>query len=468
MSDVGHPFADGLKFDPSNLDASLKALEEYMVGLRIERTSAQTALRAHSEFVTTIAHEVRTSLGAIFAFSDLLLDTKLNEEQHRYAENLRSTADGLLHLLDEVLDHTKLTEGRMELSVRPFSLNELVTSFAITLDARCAAKGLTSSIRLGAELPAVFEGDSMRIRQVLLNLADNAIRHTEAGTIALKVEAVGSRPGAIRVRFSVQDTGAGFDEEARDRMFRRFEHGEQSAADGQVGSGLGLSICAKLVELMGGEIGCESAPGEGSTFWFEVTLERCAGAEEDDDLFADRIVPEVAGLAAASGGTPETVPAEKGPLRTERPAHVLVVEHNGVDQMLVTTYLKKFGHTYALAQTGYEAIDMFQATKFDLVLVDIQLPELDGFQTTAAMRKLGGARADIPIIAVTANALHDRRETWKQADMDGCITKPIDALHLFKTIAHYRDHGRDMPTPPPGLPPETEDDGIFEGQQALG
>ncbi len=474
MSDWGEPFADGVKLDPKNLEGSLKALEEYMVGLRIERSSAQTALRAHSEFVTMIAHEVRTSLGAIFAFSDLLLSSELNEEQYDYAYNLRSTSDGLLHLLDEVLDHTKLTEGRMELSVKPFNLNELVTSFAITLDARCAAKGLTSTIHLGADLPTAFEGDSMRLRQILVNFADNAVRFTEEGTIALGVERIGSLPGAVRIRFSISDTGAGFDEEARERMFRPYEQGEQPSAEVYGGSGLGLSICAKLAELMGGEVGCESTPGEGSRFWFEVVLDRVAEApQDDDDLFADT-TPAADPADGAGADAMVTAgagsPVKQGPLRTARPAHVLLVEDNKVDQMLVATYLKKFGHTYALAQNGYEAIDMVKATRFDLILMDLQLPELDGFQTTAAIRRLGGPRADIPVIAITANMLHARRKTWQDAEMDVCITKPIDALHLFKTIAHYRDNGRDLPKLPPDLLPPLparEDDELFEGEQEL-
>lgn len=471
MSDVGQPFPDGVKLDPKNLDASLKALEEYMVGLRIERSSAQTALRAHSEFVTMIAHEVRTSLGAIFAFSDLLLSSELNEEQYGHAYNLRSTADGLLHLLDEVLDHTKLTEGRMELSIKPFNLNELITSFAITLDARCAAKGLASTVHHGGDLPAVFLGDSMRLRQILVNFADNAVRFTKEGTIALAVERVGSLPGATKIRFSLSDTGAGFDKETRERLFMPYEHGDQS--DNQGGAGLGLSICAKLVELMGGEVGCDSEPGSGSHFWFEVVLDRVSEtSQDDDDLFADPPVAATDGDAAGTAPNGAQIPADQGPLRTARPAHILLVDDNKVDQMLVSTYLKKFGHTYALAQTGYEAIDMMKATKFDLVLMDLQLPELDGFQTTAAMRRLGGSRTEIPIIAITANMLHARRKTWQDSDMDACLTKPIDALHLFKTIAHFRDNGREQPAQLVDLPPaETagvaEDGELFEDEEEL-
>ncbi len=474
MSDVGQPFPDGVKLDPKNLDASLKALEEYMVGLRIERSSAQTALRAHSEFVTMIAHEVRTSLGAIFAFSDLLLSSELNEEQYGHAYNLRSTADGLLHLLDEVLDHTKLTEGRMELSIKPFNLNELITSFAITLEARCAAKGLASTIHHGGDLPAVFLGDSMRLRQILVNFADNAVRFTDSGTIALAVERVGALPGAAKIRFSLSDTGAGFDKETRERLFLPYEQGEQPDRDAQGGAGLGLSICAKLVELMGGEVGCDSEPGAGSHFWFEVVLDRVSEtSQDDDDLFADT----VAAVTPTENESVEPVvavtaeaPDEQGPLRTARPALILLVEDNKVDQMLVSTYLKKFGHTYALAQDGYEAIDMMQATRFDMVLMDLKLPELDGFQTTAAMRKLGGRHAEIPIIAITANMLHARRKTWLDADMDACLTKPIDALHLFKSIAHYRDNGRDLPTPPANVPAADADDSdgeLFEGEEEL-
>ncbi len=473
MPSEGSPFSNGVKLDPNNLDASLKALEEYMVGLRIERTSAQTALRAHSEFVTMIAHEVRASLGAIFAFADLLLGTKLDKEQHEYADHLRITADGLLNLLDEVLDHTKLTEGRMELSDRPFKLNELIAAFSLTLEARCAAKGLTPSVLVADDLPSELEGDSMRIRQVLVNFADNAARFTETGAITFQVDRIASLPDAVKIRFSLTDTGAGFDADARERMFKPFQQAEDTTAETHGGSGLGLAICTKLVELMGGEIGCESVPGEGSKFWFDVSLKQVRPDRvDDDDLFADGPAAVNAEAQAAGHEFAESNKAATGsrpapgPLRTARPCHVLLVEDKPVDQMLVATYLKKFGHSHALAQNGFEAVDMIKATKFDIMLMDLQLPELDGFQATKAIRRLGGERGNIPIVAITANMLHARRKSWKEADMDACITKPIDALHLFKTIAHFRDKGRDMPKPPPDLT-EGDDNGLLDGSEEL-
>ena len=483
MPDGRPPLSDELKLDPKNLDASLRALEEHIVGLKIERTSAQTALRAHSEFVTMIAHEVRTSLGAIFAFADLLLDTKLEEQQHEYADNLRTTADGLLHLLDEVLDHTRLTEGRMVLSIRPFRLNELIASFALTLEARCAASKLAADISTDDDLPVEVEGDSMRIRQVLVNFADNAVRFTETGTIGFRVERVASLPDAVRLRFTITDTGRGFDENTREHLFEPYEQGEGNDAQTHGGSGLGLSICARLVELMGGEIGCESTPGEGSRFWFDIALKQVRqDLSDDEDLFAPSAPPATTDRAAVetapadghefaekTGTEAETQPAASGPLRTARPCHILVVEDKPVDQMLIATYLKKFGHSHALARNGYEAIEMIEATKFDLILMDLQLPELDGFKAATAIRRLGGDKGNVPIIAITANALHYRRQTWKEADMDSCLSKPLDALQLFKAIAHFRDHGREMPKPPPDLIPGAggDDDELFGNSEEL-
>lgn len=452
-------FAKGIKLDPSNLDESLKALEEYMVALKIERSSAQTALHAHSEFVTTISHEIRTSLGAIFAFTDLLMASELNEEQHGHASNLRSSTENLLSLLDEVLDHSRLTEGRMELTVKSFSLNELVNSFGVNLQARCSVKGLASNIHVSADLPSMVEGDPMRIRQILVNFADNAVKFTEEGTVRFRVERVGNYPGGVIVRFSMTDTGAGFDQQTRDHMFEPYQHKGEAGDDTEARTGLGLAISSKLVALMGGEIRCESEPGHGSKFWFDVPL-NSADDDIDDELFADPLPrqanqaedPEPGSETELAYAEAEDVPADNGPLRTTRPSHVLIVEDNKVDQMLVTTYLKKFGHTFTLAEDGFEAVNMVKATKFDVVLMELQLPELDGFQAAAAIRKLDGPRADIPIVAITGNVLHSRRESWKHADLDDCLTKPIDALHLFKTIAHFRDNGRAVPTPPPDLP----------------
>ena len=431
----GDDYVNGVKLDPANLDASLKKLEEFMVGLKFERTSAQRALRAQSDLVGTVAHEMRTALGNIYAFSDLLIDADLNEEQLQYATGLKQTADGLLVLLNDVIDHTRLTKGRLELSTRAFDLNELLASFAATLNARCHAKGLTSTVDAVGDLPNILEGDPTRIRQILMNFADNAVKFTEQGSVSLRAERVGTYPGGIVVRFSLTDSGIGIPEDARGRLFERFEQADPSISETYGGAGLGLSICAQLVELMKGEIGCESVPGRGSTFWFEAWLDRASDIEiDDDDLFVD--TPAVSGALEDAEEVEEEVPVT-------RPSHILLVEDNKVNQMLVTTYLSKFGHTYSIAESGYDAIDAVKHDEFDLVLMDVHMPEIDGFQTTAAIRKLPGDRANIPVIALTADMLLARRRSFVEADMDDCITKPVDAMQLHRTIAHFLEHGRD-------------------------
>ena len=298
------------------------------------------------------------------------------------------------------------------------------------------------------DLPSILEGDPMRIRQVLMNFADNAVKFSDHGTVSLHVERVGTYPGGVVVRFSLSDMGIGIPEYDRERLFQPFEQAGGAAAHG--GSGLGLSICAKLVELMGGQIGCNSTPGQGSTFWFEAWLNRAASVQgDDDDLFVDAI-----GVADAAWH--EDGDGQSGEMLSARPSHILLVEDNKVNQMLVTTYLSKFGHTYSIAESGYDAIDAIKANHFDLVLMDLHMPEIDGFQTTAAIRKLDGQRSEVPIVALTANLLHARRRSYLEADMDACITKPVDAMQLFKTISHFIEHGRDSRTagaqvrPPPG------------------
>ena len=445
----GDDYANGVKLDPTNLDASLKKLEEYMVGLKFERTSAQRALRAQSDLVGTVAHEMRTALGNIYAFSDLLLGAGLNDEQSQYATGLKQTADGLLVLLNDVIDHTRLTKGRLELSKRAFDLHELLASFAATLNARCHAKGLTSTVDAVGDLPNILEGDPTRIRQILMNFADNAVKFSEQGSVSLRAERVGTYPGGVVVRFSLTDTGIGISADARDRLFKRFEQADASIAETYGGAGLGLSICAQLVDLMDGQIGCESEPGEGSTFWFEAWLNRASEIQiDDDDLFVDAPSTPEASPEIVADEDEEEIPAA-------RPSHILLVEDNKVNQMLVTTYLSKFGHTYSIAESGYEAIDAIKADAFDLVLMDLHMPEIDGFQTTAAIRKLDGRRSNVPIVALTADMLLARRRSYVEADMDACITKPVDAMQLHKTIAHFLEHGRDpgigntqvLPTP---------------------
>jgi signal transduction histidine kinase/CheY-like chemotaxis protein len=440
--------------DRQKLAASLKKLESYLVELRQERVTAERALDAQSEFVTTICHEVRTQLGAVFAFSDLLLATDLDETQSDYADQLKHCAGELLNLMNNVLDHAKLSEGKLELAKIPFSFSKMLESFGRTLDVRCAAKGLETNMTVTGELPDMALGDEARIRQVLMNFADNAVKFTEEGAISLHVERLASDDKRARVRFSVRDTGVGFDQQMREQLFSAYEQGDESTAVTYGGTGLGLSIATKLVEMMGGKIGCDSVLGEGSIFWFTTLVEPVEEephfAAQNDDApaeataqpagpdagAADDIAVEDDGLFEAGDELAAPLTPPQRP-QTQGPAHILVVEDNRVNQMLVTTYLTKFGHTFSVVDNGFDAIEAVQRHYYDLILMDVHMPEIDGLETTAEIRKLGGRWATMPIIAVTANVLHARRQTYLAAGMNACLTKPIDAMQMLNTITKH-------------------------------
>ncbi len=424
MSMVGDDTSDG-RSERERLAAHLETLEGYLATLKGEREDAEGALKAQSEYVTTICHELRTSLGAVFAFADLLAGTELDTTQREYAQQLVGGSQDMLSLLNDVLDHARLSEGRLELDARPFSLNRLIGSVGKTLDGRCRAKGIQVNIGYAGEPPDMLDGDATCVRQILMNFIDNAVKFTTSGTVSLLVEKLTEGDDDVLLRFCVRDTGAGVPDEVRDRLFSAFQQGD----DATPGTGLGLSIASKLVALMDGEIGFDSVVDTGSVFWFTARFGRVAEEEtqaEDDDLFAE-------------GAAGDVAPAQiEMPVRPEgAPPHVLIVEDNRVNQMLVTTYLTKFGYTFTVVDNGYDAIEEVKQTYYDLILMDIHMPEIDGLETTSAIRTLGGRAAAMPIIAVTANVLHERRRTYLDAGMDACLTKPIDAMELLATMTEH-------------------------------
>jgi signal transduction histidine kinase/CheY-like chemotaxis protein len=426
--------------DRKRLAGSLNRLEEHLRDLKDDRDRAERALETQTEYVTTVCHEVRTQLGAVFSFSDLLLGTGLDATQRDFATQLRSCAGDLLALLNNVLDNAKLSEGRVELVAEDFSFHDLIASVSRTVCARCRAKDLRCAVTVSGDVPAILAGDRMRINQVLMNLVDNAIKFTERGNITVHVERLASLDDRVRLRFSVRDTGTGISEAAREHLFKAYSQVDRAANGAYGGTGLGLVIAAKLVSLMGGKIGCDSIPGEGSIFWFTTPLDTMADHDTADaELFEDETVAVV-----ADDGDGDVEPAPP-PLNADgtRPAHILVVEDNRVNQMLVATYLTKFGHTFSVVENGGDAIEAVKHQYYDLILMDIHMPDMDGLQTAQEIRELGGHRAMMPIIAVTANALHARRRTYLQAGMDACLTKPIDAMQMFTTIA---DHLQDPAT----------------------
>lgn len=384
---------------------------------RKQRQRAEQASRAKSDLLATVSHEVRTPMGAIISMADLLLSTRLDMTQRRYAETLQQSARGLLTVLNDILDYSKLEAGRFELDQVAFDFSALMDCVAAGLAARASEKGLASSLEIADGCPAQMLGDPMRLRQVLNNLTDNALKFTESGSVRLRVRH-DREDGHVVLRFEICDTGIGLPDKLLQRLFQPYAQGDASVAVKYGGTGLGLSIARRLAQLMGGELGCESVEGRGSMFWFTARMRKASVA-----------------TAAARNGKPE---AGFGPLG----GSVLIVEDNAVNQMLIAAYLDKFGLYHDMVANGREALEAVQRTAYDLVLMDIMMPEMDGIVATKRIRALDGPAAKVPIVALTANAMKGDRETYLAAGMDDYVSKPINARELFSVLASFLTPGR--------------------------
>ncbi|MDP4022769.1 PAS domain S-box protein [Methylobacterium sp. NEAU 140] len=378
------------------------------------RLQAEAGSRAKSEFLASMSHEIRTPLNGVIGYSDLLLDEPdIDPRVRQYGARIRSAGAALLTVVNDILDVSKIEAGQVEIAPRPFALAGLIDNTVSIVRGLADAKGLALGVVLDPALPPWLSGDEDRLRQVLLNLLNNAIKFTAAGRVDLAVEA-GAPEGAdrpIRVRFSVTDTGIGIPVDKQDRLFRRFSQVDGSYRRAHEGTGLGLAICKSLVELMGGAVGVESAAGRGSTFRFAVDLPRAAAP---------------AAPAPAGAGTP-----------ARRPRRLLLAEDTPLNQELACALLRAAGHAVDVVADGAEALRAVQESPYDLVLMDVQMPVMDGVSATRRIRALDHPAARVPIVALTANVLPQQVAEFRVAGMTDHVGKPFTRATLLDAIDRW-------------------------------
>lgn len=379
---------------------------------------AEAANSAKSAFLATMSHEIRTPMNAVLGLASTLLDTKLNEDQRRAVQSIHDSGDSLLEILNDILDFSKLEAGQLSFEIVAFCPEALVDNALSIIEARASAKGLVLRSIGDPSLPKALQGDAGRLRQILLNLVSNAVKFTAAGEITVATRCVANDGRRATIEWSVTDTGMGIAPEKIGSLFRDFIQGDDTINRRFGGSGLGLSICKRLIEKMGGKIGVESVLGKGSTFRFCLSLdvaETAIPVEHADDTATF----EINSAAEALG----------------RSLRVLVVDDNSTNRTVAVNMLKGFDLQTNLACDGAEAVTAVKSFNYDLVLMDVRMPEMDGLQATRVIRALPGARASIPIIALTANAFVEDLEACRQAGMNDFVVKPVRKKLLVDAIA---------------------------------
>ncbi|MDQ6625440.1 MAG: response regulator [Verrucomicrobiota bacterium] len=376
------------------------------------KESAEAANEAKSDFLANISHEVRTPLNGIIGVTALALETELTSTQRDYLDMVEHSAGGLLELINQLLDFAKIEAGHLILECAPFSLRDLLERTIRPLATRARTKGLTVDCTVDPDVAAFVTGDAMRLRQVLMNLVENAIKFTPEGGIDVRVQTADVPGAEVGLRFSVRDTGIGVPLPKQAHIFEAFAQADSSTTREYGGTGLGLSICTQLVALMNGHLALDSAPGAGSTFHF------------------------TAGFGGAEEAHAHEAPARPAP--TPRPIitlQILVVDDNAVNRAVASGILAKDGHEVAQASNGREAVELTRRQRFDAVLMDVQMPEMDGLEATARIRQ-NEARLGrhTPIIAMTARAGVDDRERCLAAGMDDYISKPVSLEKVRATV----------------------------------
>jgi len=379
--------------------------------LMAARDRAEAAARAKSEFLANMSHELRTPLTSVVGFAGLLGQSRtLGEEERRYVERIAAGSEALLAVINDILDYSKLEAGKVELDPHRFDPLALAQAGVELMEGQCRAKGLDVRLEMDPDMPAGLIGDSGRLRQVLLNFLSNAVKFTTEGGVTVTASCEPGTDGRVWLSLSVKDTGVGVSDAQVEQLFDRFTQADASTTRTFGGTGLGLAISRQLVEMMGGEIGAFGKPGEGSTFWFQVPLPLADASEE----------PAEGEVAQAIGA-----------------ARILMADDAPANRELVSVLLGGMGLVVDTVENGAEAVEAVRHEAYDLVLMDVHMPVMDGLDAARAIRSLGGAAGKIPIIALTANVAREQVQACLEAGMNGHLAKPIDVSQMARTLSDW-------------------------------